>query len=79
MKIFQKISVADHEKAMDKLTKRLESQFKLEVEMRLNDRDDVWRIEIEKLRNTPVSERSEMKIDQNIQSMIGYSSQKSFY
>ncbi len=48
MKIFQKISVADHEKAMDKLTKRLESQFKLEVEMRLNDRDDVWRIEIEK-------------------------------
>ena len=79
MKIFQKISVADHEKAMDKLTKRLESQFKLEVERRLNDRDDVWRIEIEKLRNTPVSERSEMKIDQNIQSMIGYSSQKSFY
>ena len=79
MKIFQKISVADHEKAMDKLTKRLESQFKLEVERRLNDRDDVWRIEIEKLRNTPVSERNEMKIDQNIQSMIGYSSQKSFY
>ena len=79
MKIFQKISVADHEKAMDKLTKRLESQFKLEVKRRLNDRDDVWRIEIEKLRNTPVSERSEMKIDQNIQSMIGYSSQKSVY
>ena len=78
MKIFQKISVADHEKAMDKLTKRLESQFKLEVERRLNDRDDVWRIEIEKLRKTGVSEIGEKDLNKNIQSTIGYSSLSSY-
>ena len=48
MKRFEKISVADHEKAMERLKKRMESVFKTELEMKLNDRDEVWRIEIEK-------------------------------
>ena len=48
MKRFEKISVADNEKAMERLKKRMESVFKTELEMKLNDRDEVWRIEIEK-------------------------------
>jgi len=68
MKIFQKISIASHEKAMEKLEKRLNSQFNAELGRRLNDRDDIWRIEIEKIRKTPVSERREIDIKPNIQS-----------